>query len=235
MCGPFRKLSPCCKRSGRSFGRRPPKARPRLIVANARRGAAPTDKGAPASAPIQAGSFRRRGTAGEVRAPSLSEAGSARPALAPRGRQGKSKLLGRKFKARGSEIQASFFRESGLFKGLRANPRIAPRRPARVDVRRGAAGRSRPPATDDERRTVAKTEIRRAPPLFRVPKGQAFFEADAESARPEPNFSRPATKKPLDLLAFPLRNRALSRACTDPWRVKFLWSPPWLTKAVCVP
>ena len=35
--------------------------------------------------------------------------------------EGKSKSLGRKFKARGSEIQGSFFRESGLFKGLRAN------------------------------------------------------------------------------------------------------------------
>ena len=40
--------------------------------------------------------------------------------------EGKSKSLGRKFKARGSEIQASFFRESGLFKGLRANPDCEP-------------------------------------------------------------------------------------------------------------
>ncbi len=60
--------------------------------------------------------------------------------------EGKSNSLGRKFKARGSEIQVSFFRESSLFKGLRANPncelasrfslRLAPRRPAlgRVDV-----------------------------------------------------------------------------------------------------
>jgi len=36
--------------------------------------------------------------------------------------EGKSKSLGRKIKARGSEFQVSFFRESGLFKGLRANP-----------------------------------------------------------------------------------------------------------------
>jgi len=36
--------------------------------------------------------------------------------------EGKSKSLGRKFKAGGSEIQAFFFRESGLFKGLQANP-----------------------------------------------------------------------------------------------------------------
>ena len=44
----------------------------------------------------------------------------------PKPGEGKSKSLGRKFKARGSEIQASFFRESGLFKGLRANPNCEP-------------------------------------------------------------------------------------------------------------
>jgi len=36
--------------------------------------------------------------------------------------EGKSKSLESKIKARESEFQASFFRESGLFKGLRANP-----------------------------------------------------------------------------------------------------------------
>src|SRR5208283_1898908 len=62
----------------------------------------------------------------------------------PKPGEGKSKSLGRKFKARGSEIQASVFRESGLFKGLRANPnceiasrsslRLGPRPvPARVN------------------------------------------------------------------------------------------------------
>src|SRR5208282_5321450 len=44
----------------------------------------------------------------------------------PKPGEGKSKSLGRKFKATGSEIQASFFRESGLFKGLRANPNCEP-------------------------------------------------------------------------------------------------------------
>jgi hypothetical protein len=36
----------------------------------------------------------------------------------PKPGEGKSKSLGRKFKARGSEFQASFFRESRLFNGL---------------------------------------------------------------------------------------------------------------------
>src|SRR5208337_2899560 len=44
----------------------------------------------------------------------------------PKPGEGKSKSLGRKFKARGSEFQASFFRESGLFKGLRENPNCEP-------------------------------------------------------------------------------------------------------------
>ncbi len=57
--------------------------------------------------------------------------------------EGKSKSLGRKFKATGSEIQASFFRESGLFKGLRANPNcepfFSPDRPSAAGA--GARGR----------------------------------------------------------------------------------------------
>ncbi len=44
----------------------------------------------------------------------------------PKPGEGKSKSLGRKSKARGSEIQASFFHESRLFKGLGANPDCEP-------------------------------------------------------------------------------------------------------------
>jgi hypothetical protein len=54
-------------------------------------------------------------------------------------REGKSKSLGRKFKARGSEIQVTFFRESGLFKGLRVNP---DREPLFSPTRPSAAGAS---------------------------------------------------------------------------------------------
>ena len=64
-----------------------------------------------------------------------------------------------------------------------------------MDVRRCAAGRSRALATDDERRTLAKTDIRRAPPLFRAPTGQAFFEADAEIRPPRTQFLAPRHKK----------------------------------------
>jgi len=59
--------------------------------------------------------------------------------------EGKSKSLGRKFKARGSEIKVSFFHESGLFKGLRANPNceplFSPNRPSAAGA--GALGRAK--------------------------------------------------------------------------------------------
>src|SRR5208282_4731028 len=63
----------------------------------------------------------------------------------PKPGEGKSKSLGRKFKARGSEIKVSFFHESGLFKGLRANPNceplFSPNRPSAAGA--GARGRAK--------------------------------------------------------------------------------------------
>ncbi len=105
----------------------------------------------------------------------------------PKPGEGKSKSLARKIKARGSEFQVSFFRESGLFKGLRANPnreiasrfslRLAPwrRALAHVDVRRCAAATPREkdgaaPALQEPSRNPCRLAFGRARSLFGEPR-----------------------------------------------------------------
>src|SRR5271166_4160937 len=80
--------------------------------------------------------------------------------------EGKSKSLGRKFKAGGSEIQASFFRESGLFKGLRANPDceppFSPTRPSAAGA--GARGRAKTRRPNASPQGLSRARVARAVP-----------------------------------------------------------------------
>src|SRR5208282_5249570 len=94
--------------------------RPYRIHTSRTAGASLAQKGAAPAAPSSMNARGSGAVSRETRDLTKFVEGFAKPG------EGKSKSLGRKFKARGSEIQASFFREPGLFRGLRANPNFEP-------------------------------------------------------------------------------------------------------------